>query len=47
MDDHFAYRGAYVQGLTATGRTTVAVLSLNDARRLGLRKELLELGLPI
>ena len=36
--DHFMCRGEYVQGLTASGRTTVAVLSLNDARRLGLRK---------
>ncbi len=43
-EDHFAYRGVYVQGLSATGRTTVDVLALNDARRMGLRKELLELG---
>jgi hypothetical protein len=35
------YQRAYVQGLTAPGRTTVAVLALNDARRLELRKELL------
>jgi hypothetical protein len=42
--DHFRYRGAYVQGLTASGRNTVAVLALNDARRVELRKELLGPG---
>ena len=39
--DHFVCRGAYIQGLTASGRTTVAVLALNDARRVELREELL------
>ena len=39
--DHFAHRGAYIQGLTASGRATVAVLALNDARRLEFREELL------
>jgi len=39
--DHFVNRGAYIRGLTASGRTTVAVLALNDARRLELRQELL------
>jgi len=39
--DHFTFRGAYVQGLTACGRTTIAVLALNDARRIELREELL------
>ena len=43
-EDHFVYRGAYILGLTASGRTTVAVLALNDARRLGLRGELLGPG---
>jgi hypothetical protein len=38
---HFVYRGAHIHGLTASGRTTVAVLALNDARRLELREELL------
>ena len=42
--DHFMYRGAYVQGLTASGRATVAALALNDARRIELREELLGLG---
>jgi len=31
----------YIHGLTASGGTTVAVLALNDARRLALREELL------
>ena len=39
--DHFTFRGVYVKGLTACGRTTAAVLALNDARRLELREELL------
>jgi hypothetical protein len=39
--DHFTFRGAYVQGLTPSGRTTVAVLALNDPRRLELREEFL------
>ena len=42
--DHFAFRGAYLEGLTPTGRATVEVLALNDARRLELRQELLGLG---
>ncbi len=42
--DHFICRGEYVHGLTARGRTTVAVLALNDARRIELRKELLRPG---
>jgi len=37
--DHFVYRGAHIRGLTASGRTTVAVLALNDARRLELRED--------
>jgi len=42
--DHFAFRGASVEGLTRSGRATVQVLDLNDARRLDLRQELLRLG---
>jgi hypothetical protein len=41
---HFAFRGAYLEGLTPSGRATVEVLDLNDARRLELRQELLRLG---
>jgi hypothetical protein len=42
--EHFAFRGVYLEGLTPTGRATVEVLDLNDARRLDLRRELLRLG---
>lgn len=42
--EHFSFREAYIEGLTPCGRTTVEVLFLNDARRLELRQELLELG---
>jgi hypothetical protein len=38
--DHFAMRGAHIQGLTATGRATAEVLAFNNARRLELRQEL-------
>jgi hypothetical protein len=34
--DHFEFRGAYLEGLTPSGRATVEVLDLNDARRLEL-----------
>jgi len=33
--------GAYIEGLTPTGRATVQVLDMNDARRLDLRAEIL------
>jgi hypothetical protein len=42
--EHFAFRGAYLEGLTPAGRVTVEVLALNDARRIELRQELLALG---
>jgi hypothetical protein len=41
---HFAFRGAHLEGLTPAGRVTVEVLALNDARRVELRQELLALG---
>lgn len=40
--EHFAFRGAYLEGLTPSRRATAEVLVLNDARRLELR--LLGLG---
>jgi hypothetical protein len=43
-NDHFAYEGAEIIGLTATGRVTVEVLNMNEPRRLALRQELLENG---
>jgi len=42
--EHFAYSDAEIIGLTPTGRATVAVLNMNEPRRLQLRQELLELG---
>ena len=38
--DHFRVRGPVVEGITAIGRTTVRVFSMNDARRIE-RRELL------
>ena len=43
-DDHFRVLGARIEGATATGRATVQVLAMNDARRLDLRQELLMRG---
>jgi hypothetical protein len=37
---HFELQGALIVGLTATGRTTVAVLGMNEGRRVQLRAEL-------
>jgi len=42
--DHFSFRGAYIEGLSASGRATVHVLGMNDVRRLELRRELLAMG---
>ena len=39
--EHFAFRGVRIVGITPTGRATVDVLGMNDARRLELRAELL------
>ena len=35
--EHFVFEGVRIEGITATGRTTVQLLTLNDARRLELR----------
>jgi hypothetical protein len=40
--DHFAYEDAEIVGMTPTGRATVAVLNMNERRRLMLRQELLD-----
>jgi len=42
--DHFALRGAVIEGLTPAGRTTVRVLGFNDPRRVALREELIADG---
>jgi len=42
--DHFELRGALILGRTSTGRATVAVLGMNEDRRVLLRAEILALG---
>ncbi len=42
--EHFAFEEAEIVGLSPTGRVTVAVLNMNEPRRLVLRRELLEYG---
>jgi hypothetical protein len=37
---HFRWDGVCVKGTTPSGRATVRVLQINDARRLELRSEL-------
>ena len=39
--EHFRWKGAWMEGETPTGRATIAVLRMNDWRRLELRAELL------
>ena len=43
--DHFRFRGHRINGLTAIGRATVAVLDLNHARRQGIRAAEARFGL--
>jgi HNH endonuclease len=40
--DHFTFEGVRIIGITAVGRATVQVLSMNDSRRLELRTEILK-----
>jgi len=40
-DDHFAFRGGEVVGMTPTGRATVRLLNMNAPRRVELREEYL------
>lgn len=42
--DHFAYCGALIVGQTPSFRATVAVLNMNESRRLALREVLLQNG---
>jgi hypothetical protein len=42
--EHFGFQGTKIAGCTPTGRATVQVLAMNDARRLELRAELLARG---
>ncbi len=41
---HFRWEGAYLVGLTATGRVTIDVLGINDPFRVELREELIGEG---
>ena len=43
-EEHFAFQNTRIEGLTSTGRATVQLLAMNDARRLELRSELLARG---
>jgi hypothetical protein len=36
-NDHFKWRGIYITGKTATGRTTVRMLQMNSEEQLSLR----------
>ena len=41
---HFRLNGALIEGITASGRTTVALLHLNDPERVAYRLGLIDLG---
>jgi hypothetical protein len=42
--DHFAYEGAYITGLTPTGRATVSLLEMNDPERQRIREIVAQIG---
>jgi hypothetical protein len=42
--EHFAWNGGTLEGITAIGRTTIAVLRINDPLRIQHRELLIELG---
>jgi hypothetical protein len=42
--EHFVFNGPRVEGTSATGRATVRVLAMNDARRVEVRQEILKYG---
>jgi hypothetical protein len=42
--EHFVVKGARIEGVSETGRATVQVLAMNDARRLEVRQEVLKYG---
>lgn len=43
--DHFSWRGAEIAGRTAVGRSTIAVLAMNDPDYLALRASLIAEGI--
>ena len=42
---HFLWRGAWLRGRTAIGRTTIRVLKINATVRVFIRQELIALGM--
>jgi HNH endonuclease len=42
--DHFVFNGPRIEGISVTGRVTVQVLAMNDARRIEVRQEILKYG---
>ncbi|MDP8983196.1 MAG: HNH endonuclease [Acidobacteriota bacterium] len=42
--EHFVFKGARIEGISATGGATVQVLAMNDARRIEVRQEVLKYG---
>ena len=40
--EHFVFNGPRVEGTSVTGRATVRVLAMNDARRVEVRQEILK-----
>jgi hypothetical protein len=44
---HFRWQGPVLIGLTATGRATIAVLDINNPRRLELRQNLIAAGVVL
>jgi hypothetical protein len=41
---HFRLNGALIEGITSSGRATVALLHLNDAERVAYRLGLIDIG---
>jgi hypothetical protein len=41
---HFRFHGALIEGMTASGRATVALLHLNDPERVAYHLGLIDLG---
>jgi hypothetical protein len=41
---HFRLNGTLIEGITSSGRATVALLHMNDPERVALRLELIEIG---
>jgi hypothetical protein len=45
--EHFISEGELIVGITPVGRATIQLLAINDARRLELRRQILNLGEPL